>query len=327
MTDDVLGVIGTIAGPVAPGATNTLNSLAPFVLSSVTNIGDVVANPTDSLGTDLADLSDVTASDDAVVQVVGPALNLVKTAGNAADGAVEYIAAGDDVTYTYQLVNVGNTYLSDITVTDDVLGVVGTIAGPVAPGATNTLTLVASNLVADVINLADAVANPTDDLGNDLTGIPDVTASDDAAVDVVAPALNIVKTAGNAADGTVEFILSGEDVTYTYELVNTGDTYLSDITVTDDVLGVVGTIAGPVAPGETNSLSLVASNVVGRRDQRRRRVGQPDRQPRQRPARRERSRPTRTTPKSTWWPRRSTSSRWRTAPPTAPSSSSAAATR
>ena len=44
-------------------------------------------------------------------------------------------------------------------------------------------------------------------------------------------------------------------MTYTYEVVNTGDTYLSDIVVTDDVLGVVGTIAGPVAPGATNPLT------------------------------------------------------------------------
>ena len=45
---------------------------------------------------------------------------------------------------------------------------------------------------------------------------------------------------------------------YTYTLVNIGDTYLSDITVTDDVLGVIGTIAGPVAPGETNILTPLA---------------------------------------------------------------------
>ena len=118
-------------------------------------------------------------------------------------------------------------------------------------------------MIADVTNIADAVGQPDRQPGQRPVRARRIaTDSDDAVVDVVAPALDITKTAGNAADGAVEFILSGDDVTYTYEIVNTGDTYLSDITVTDDVLGVVGTIAGPVAPGETNMLTLVASNVV-----------------------------------------------------------------
>ena len=40
----------------------------------MTNIADVVANPTDNLGTDLPDVPDATDSDDAVVDVVGPAV-------------------------------------------------------------------------------------------------------------------------------------------------------------------------------------------------------------------------------------------------------------
>ena len=76
MTDDVLGVIGTIAGPVAPGATNMLTACRAVRASpDVTNIGDVVANPTDILGNDLPDLPDATDSDDAVVDVVAPALS------------------------------------------------------------------------------------------------------------------------------------------------------------------------------------------------------------------------------------------------------------
>ena len=34
----------------------------------------------------------------------------------------------------------------------------------------------------------------------------------------------------------------------------TNDTYLTSVTVTDNVVGVVGTIPGPVAPGATNYL-------------------------------------------------------------------------
>ena len=117
-------------------------------------------------------------------------------ANSAPDGAIEFISSGDPVIYTYTVVNIGDTYLSDITVTDDVLGVIGTVAGPLAPGATNTLNSLAPFVLSSVTNIGDVVANPTDSLGTDLADLSDVTASDDAVVQVVGPALSLVKTAG-----------------------------------------------------------------------------------------------------------------------------------
>ena len=110
----------------------------------------------------------------AVVNVVNPGIDLVKLAGAVRRTVgTETVPSGSDVTYTYIVVNTGDTFLSSITITDDVLGAVGTIVGPTAPGSTNLLTLVGSNLTADVTNVADAVANPTDIFGFDLAGIPD----------------------------------------------------------------------------------------------------------------------------------------------------------
>ena len=46
--------------------------------------------------------------------------------------------------------------------------------------------------------------------------------TDDALVDIVTPAITVVKTAGNAADGTTLYT-NGGDVTYTYLVTNTGE--------------------------------------------------------------------------------------------------------
>ncbi len=56
------------------------------------------------------------------------------------------------------------------------------------------------------------------------------------------PRIGLVKTAGGAADGDIWSVALNADVTYTYEIHNLGDTYLNGVTVTDNVLGVVGSV-------------------------------------------------------------------------------------
>ncbi len=83
---------------------------------------------------------------------------------------------------------------------------------------------------------------------------------------IISPAIQLIKTAGDAADGAV-YTTSPGDVLFTYNVANTGHTYLSDIEVTDDngTPGdsgddfVVGTIAGPLAPGASSTLTATVA--------------------------------------------------------------------
>ena len=111
-------------------------------------------------------------------------IQLIKLADSAPDGTTNTVNAGSNVIYSYDVINTGDTYLSSITVTDDVLGVVGTIAGPLAPGATNTLFATNLNVTADVTNIGTATGNPSDNIGRDIQGLSDVTDTDDAIVEV-----------------------------------------------------------------------------------------------------------------------------------------------
>jgi LPXTG-motif cell wall-anchored protein len=62
------------------------------------------------------------------------------------------------------------------------------------------------------------------------------TDDDDHQVDLIHPAIQIVKTV-NPVSGE-----PGDVVTYTYEVTNTGDTTLYDVSVDDDVIGHIGDI-------------------------------------------------------------------------------------
>ncbi|MBA3736950.1 MAG: DUF11 domain-containing protein [Actinobacteria bacterium] len=75
-----------------------------------------------------------------------------------------------------------------------------------------------------------------------------VTDRDTHEVDVIHPSIDLEKTATPSSGPTGTFIV------YTYAVTNTGDTPLSDVSVTDDKLGNVGVIA-TLAAGATHELT------------------------------------------------------------------------
>jgi|GEM_PF-2474869 len=174
-----------------------------------------------------------------------PGIQLIKVAGDAADGDVEYILPGEDVEYRYTIINTGNTYLSSITVTDDVLGVVGTITGPMAPGASSVLTTTAFNVTADVTNIAYVVGTPVDQFGTTLPFLELVRDDDPAIVDVVSPGYTLAK---NRLSPTGRAAQVGEGVDFEITLVNTGDVTLVTVPVVDTYETAYLTFTGAVPP-------------------------------------------------------------------------------
>src|SRR5205085_9722982 len=71
---------------------------------------------------------------------------------------------------------------------------------------------------------------------------------DDHLVDIINPAIQIVKTVDDDTPAV------GATVTYTYVVTNTGDTTLFDVTVDDDVLGHIGDI-DELEPGDSATLT------------------------------------------------------------------------
>jgi hypothetical protein len=65
-----------------------------------------------------------------------PAVDIVASSDAPSSG----VAAGTNVTFTYVIKNIGDVALYNAVVSDDQFGAVGSIAGPLAPGASQTLT-------------------------------------------------------------------------------------------------------------------------------------------------------------------------------------------
>ncbi|TVS09681.1 MAG: hypothetical protein EA424_26610, partial [Planctomycetaceae bacterium] len=186
-----------------------------------------------------------------------PAIDIQKaTNGEDADAPTgPYILVGDAVTWTYVVTNTGNVALTDVVVTDDVLGAIGTIAS-FAPGASKTLTANGTAEPGQYANLGTAIGTPP--VG------PDVKASDPSHYFGAAPSLTIEKLTNgeDADDPTGPYILLGDPVTWEYIVTNTGNVDLVDVQVTDDVLGPIGTIP-LLAPGQTQTLTAAGTAQAG----------------------------------------------------------------
>jgi len=167
----------------------------------------------------------VTAQDTASVLILRPAIALTKTAEptEAHDG--------ETITYTYTVTNPGNTPLSDTTVVDNQLGNAAYQSGDsdgdgeIDVGESwvfSTTYTVSSEDESRLDNIATVSAY--DALGQV------VTAQATASVPVLQPSITLTKTAEPAEAH------DGETITYTYTVTNPGNTPLTDITVTDDII-------------------------------------------------------------------------------------------
>ena len=138
---------------------------------------------------------------------------MVKTAGNAADGANYHInEPGGTVTFTVSITNTSTTDSITIDTIDD--DVYGDLTDPLNPDIANSTCTVPQTLAvgdpAYTCTFDGAVSGNTGDVFTDKvtgSGLDDddepVTDTDDAKVELddVQSSVDVVKTAGNAADG------------------------------------------------------------------------------------------------------------------------------
>jgi uncharacterized repeat protein (TIGR01451 family) len=184
-----------------------------------------------------------------------PAVSLVKKATVTPAADQGGVKVGDTIAYSYVVTNTGNVDLTSVAVSDPTLGAVTcmTPASPgLAPGATETCSASSTHTVTqadvDTGSVTDtATATGTDPGG----GVSPVSAPSTVTVPAnQAPAIAIVKTASQST-----FSGSGQMITYTYVVTNTGNVTLSGVTVTDPMPGLsaISCPATALAPGATQT--------------------------------------------------------------------------
>ncbi|MEV4143159.1 hypothetical protein AB0J40_05785 [Amycolatopsis sp. NPDC049691] len=205
VTDDTTTSCSRTFDGLAPGATQTYTCTAN---PSTTKTSHATATGTDLSG------QPVTATASATVTVITPALTLTQ------DASPGVVRAGDPVTFTITVANAGDVPLTDVAVTDDRAPACAKAIGALPPQGRQTYTCTAPAPADDFTSTA--AASGKDQLGRT------VKVTDDAAVDVIHPAVALAAQAAPAA------VREGDTVTWTITASNTGDVPLTGVTVTDD---------------------------------------------------------------------------------------------
>lgn len=245
-----------IGGPIpslTPGATDSTTFTATYALTPADITAGQVINQATTTGTpptgpDVTDDSGTTTTDDIPTTTLlasGPGIALVKTADASALSNPPQV--GDVISYSFEVTNLGNVTLSNVTIVDSLPGAVvsGSPIASLAPGAvdstsiTATYALTADDLTAGVVdNIATVTGEPPSG--------PPVNDIDTASVPLnQSPGIDLVKTITDSTD-----LLDGADVgdviTYGFTITNTGNVPLRNV-VLDDALVGVAVSGGPIA--------------------------------------------------------------------------------
>ena len=221
---------------------------------SLANVTSDFTNTAVATGTDETD-QDVTAEDSADVDVINPHVTILKSPDT------QTIVSGQTATFTIQVINDGDSTLTNVVVTDALApgcartsaDIGGLASMPPAPAAGSTITYqcTLANVTASFTNTAVATGKPP--VG------PDVSSQDTAAVTVVQPvthpAVQIVK------DPKSQTVTKGNTATFTITVLNTGDVALTDVVVTDALSPNCNKTIGTLAPGQSVSYKCTRPNV------------------------------------------------------------------
>ena len=216
-------------------------------------------------------------------------LDLLKTAGPLVDSNGDGLAGGvgDTIDYTFTVTNTGNTTLTDITITDPLVTVTGDPIATLAPGGSDSTTFTATYVITQtdvdagaitnsaVANAVDPNGEPVSDTSDDPNDPTDVDPDGDGnpddptvvTLDQIAD-LDLLKTAGPLVDSNGDGLVGGvgDTIDYTFTVTNTGNTTLTDITITDPLVTVNGDPIAVLAPGDSDSTTFTASYVITQTD-------------------------------------------------------------
>lgn len=273
VNDAELGVVNAAIGHLAPNAQVVLNSgqIPELDQPARCQVPGTLTNTAITSGTSDATGNPVEASDDAVVNCVDEAIELIKEI--SVDGGITFFdanqsngapaaALGDGALYRIKLTNIGTATLMDVLVNDPSLGIVDFPVANLAPN--DSIVLTSGDIAAldqpdrcqapgNVVNIAtvDAISSDTGNMLSD---------SDPAVLRCVEEAIDIIKLVsidGGAnyfdanTGGSAPVSALGSGALYRITVTNTGTAPLENVVVNDATLNIVNYFVGDLAVNQT----------------------------------------------------------------------------
>ena len=247
VTDPKVGPVSCPTSPLAPGASVNCDPRTYPLTQADINSGSVIntatvtgITPTGATVTD-DDSRTVDLPATGAIQLVKSAGALVDTDGNGPD-------AGDTITYSFHVTNVGNVDLDPVTVSDPKVGPVTCPTGGLEPDESFDCTQ-----VVYVVTAADVSAGRVDNTATATGKTPSggTVQATDSTTTLVQPNvtnIKVKKTVDNASPHV------GDVVTYTLSVTNTGAADAKDVVITDALPTGVTFVSADAACTRTGSV-------------------------------------------------------------------------
>ena len=268
LTDDIEGVVtigdtaGDGVGVLAPGASESGTAVhtvtaAEFAAGSLTNTATAVGTP--SQGTNVSDTASATVNFQSATITVDKTSAVTLDVNN--NGRLD---PNDQITYSYTVTNTGDVALTSITLVDDIEGTLALNTTTLNPTETATATSVHTVTATEfssgaLTNIATATGTPPS--GSDATG------TDTLTVNFINPSIAVTSTVTLTTDvnqnGRADV---GDQLTYAYQVTNSGDSALSAVSATDS-FGAVTLSDTTIAPSasvtgsQTHTVTLAEFNA------------------------------------------------------------------
>jgi gliding motility-associated-like protein/uncharacterized repeat protein (TIGR01451 family) len=262
ITDPKVTVVGGPIATLAAGATNSSTFTATYTLTQADITAGSFTNTATATGT--YNNQPYTGSDSDTQNFPMPSISLIKTGTYVDNAPVGTYNAGDQITYTFTVTNTGNVPLTNVTITDPKVTVVGGPIATLAAGATNSNTFTATYTLTQADITAGSFTNTATVTGthNGQT----YTATDSDTKTFVMPSISLIKTGTYVDNAPVGTYNAGDQITYTFTVTNTGNVPLTNVTITDPKVTVVGGPIATLAVGATNSNTFTATYTLTQAD-------------------------------------------------------------
>lgn len=243
VSDPKVADITCEATTLAPNTSTTCTGT--YTLSQDDVNAAKVDNTATSVGTPPGGSSTQYGSDDETVTFNPPSSLTIDKSASAPSGT----RVGATIDYTFVVTNTGATTLSGIAVEDSLVAVTcreQVLLPGAATTCSGTYTLTQDDIDAGTVN------NYATATGNDGRGEVETDTGDSTSTPVAAePSLTLDKTASEYNDANTNGRPDkGELITYTFEVVNTGNVTMNGIVINDDNLEQVSCDKTTLAPNE-----------------------------------------------------------------------------
>lgn len=242
VNDPMLSSITNSKITLEPGASQTLSGTYTVKDSDLLQGTDTDPDNARIVNTATASHSTISSNKESTKTIETKGIS-IKKSGVISDNGDGRLSAGDTITYTFEVKNIGSSDLTGVTISDDRFTLlpsesnIGDLGSGVTVSKTHNYTVVGTDLPGPIVNTATVSSNEeVEDSDTHYLGEPKVRINK-----YVYKGHDNGFSAQSAIDNNSKLVMGvdGTPVTYVLEVINSGDTYLKNIDIDDDKVNLV----------------------------------------------------------------------------------------